>query len=68
MNKLNVLDWVALVLVIVGGLNWGLVGLMSFDLVAALFGDMSGLSKLVYVLVGLSALYLAFTSTNLTKK
>jgi uncharacterized membrane protein YuzA (DUF378 family) len=68
MNKLNVLDWVALVLVIVGGLNWGLVGAMSFDLVAALFGDMSGLSRVVYVLVGLSAVYLAVTSPKLAKK
>lgn len=47
-----------LVLVIVGGLNWGLVGFLNFDLVAALFGDMSFLSKLVYDLVGLSAVYL----------
>lgn len=68
MSKLNVLDWVALVLVIVGGLNWGLVGLMNYNVVSALFGDMSGLSKLVYVLVGLSALYLAFISMNLMKK
>ena len=57
MNKLNVLDWVALVLVIVGGLNWALVGLFSFDLVATIFGDMSVLSRIVYVLVGLSAVY-----------
>ncbi len=47
-----------LVLVIVGGLNWGLVGFLNFDLVAAIFGDMSFLSKLVYDLVGLSAVYL----------
>ncbi|MFC2136061.1 DUF378 domain-containing protein, partial [Bacteroidota bacterium] len=37
----NVMDWIALVLVIVGGLNWGLVGFFKFDLVAAIFGDMS---------------------------
>lgn len=44
-----------LILVIVGGLNWGLVGLFSFDLVAAIFGTGSGLARIVYVLVGLSA-------------
>jgi uncharacterized protein len=44
-----------LVLVIVGGLNWGLVGLFDFDLVAAIFGAGSVLSRLVYILVGLSA-------------
>ena len=46
---------VTLLLVIVGGLNWGLVGLFSFDLVAALFGSGSVLSRIVYILVGLSA-------------
>jgi uncharacterized membrane protein YuzA (DUF378 family) len=46
-----------LVLLIVGGLNWGLVGLFEFDLVAALFGPMSALSRIVYILVGLSALW-----------
>ncbi|OYX43451.1 DUF378 domain-containing protein [Candidatus Saccharibacteria bacterium 32-49-12] len=48
---------VALVLLVIGGLNWGLVGLFEYDLVAALFGDMSVLSRIVYVLVGLAALY-----------
>jgi uncharacterized membrane protein YuzA (DUF378 family) len=48
---------VTLVLLIVGGLNWGLVGLFDFDLVAALFGEMSPLSRIVYVLVGASALW-----------
>ncbi|HLP86378.1 MAG TPA: DUF378 domain-containing protein [Candidatus Paceibacterota bacterium] len=68
MNKLSVLDWIALILVIVGGLNWGLVGIVNFDLVATIFGDMSSLSRIVYVLVGLSAVYLIFASTKFTKK
>ena len=68
MNKLNALDWLALVLVIVGGLNWGLVGIFNFDLVATIFGDMSGLSKVVYALVGLAAVYLAAISMKLAKK
>lgn len=55
----NIVYWVALVLVIVGGLNWGLVGAMNFDLVATLLGDMSMLSRAVYILVGLSAIYVA---------
>lgn len=59
MKKLNALDWLALVLVIVGGLNWGLVGLFQFDLVAKIFGAMSVLSRIVYGLVGLAAVYLA---------
>jgi uncharacterized protein len=42
-------------LLVVGGLNWGLVGAFDFDLVATLFGDMTALSRVVYILVGLSA-------------
>jgi len=51
------LDIAVRALLIVGGLNWGLVGLLGFDLVAAIFGDMSPLSRIVYTLVGLSALW-----------
>lgn len=66
MRKLSAVDWVALVLVIVGGLNWGLVGLVSFDFVATLFGDI--LTRVVYILVGLSAVYLVVTAGKLGKK
>ena len=52
----SVLTWISLVLVLVGGLNWGLVGFFHFDLVAAIFGDMSTLSRIVYALVGLAAI------------
>jgi len=51
---------IALILVIVGGLNWGLVDLFNFDLVAAIFGAGSTLSKIVYILVGLAALYMIY--------
>jgi hypothetical protein len=51
------IDVVAAILLVVGGLNWGLVGLIHFDLVATLFGDTTMLSRLVYVVVGLSAIY-----------
>lgn len=53
---MRAINTVTLLLLIVGGLNWGLVGLFNFDLVAAIFGDMSPLSRIVYVLVGVSAL------------
>lgn len=53
---LTVAGTIALVLLIIGGLNWALVGLFNFDLVAALFGDMTTLSRIVYVLVGVAAL------------
>ena len=51
------LDVVAAVLLVVGGLNWGLVGLLDFNLVAALLGEMSVLSQTVYSLVGMAAVY-----------
>ncbi len=54
---MRIVNTITLVLLIVGGLNWGLVGLFDFDLVATLFGEMSALSRIVYVLVGLSALW-----------
>jgi len=53
------LDVVAAVLLVIGGLNWGLVGVAGIDLVATLFGPMSPLARAVYVLVGLSAIYQA---------
>ncbi|MBQ2287373.1 MAG: DUF378 domain-containing protein [Lachnospiraceae bacterium] len=55
--KYNWLDIISLTLVIVGALNWGLIGLFNFDLVAALFGKMSMLSRIVYSLVGIAGLY-----------
>ncbi len=56
---MKAMDLIAATLLIVGGLNWGLVGLADFDLVATLLGPMSGMSRAVYGLVGLSALYQA---------
>lgn len=53
----NALDWIAMVLMIIGGINWGLVGGFNLDLVALLFGEMSTLSRAVYILVGLASLY-----------
>ena len=57
--------WFALALVIIGAVNWGLVGLFQFDLVAALFGPVSGLSRLVYSLVGLAGVALAAISATM---
>jgi uncharacterized protein len=56
-RHMNIVNIVTLILLVVGGINWGLVGLANFDLVAALFGEMSALSRVVYGLVGLSALW-----------
>lgn len=53
---MKILYYIALTLVIIGALNWLLIGLFSFDLVATLFGEMSMLSRIVYSLVGISGL------------
>jgi hypothetical protein len=57
---MKTLSLVAFLLVLVGALNWGLVALLNLDLVEALFGTMPTVQKLVYVLVGLSAVYVAY--------
>lgn len=54
---MKIIDKIALVLIIIGALNWGLIALFNFDLVATLFGDMSVISRIVYGLVGVSGLW-----------
>jgi hypothetical protein len=56
-REMKAMDVVVATLLVVGGLNWGLVGLLHFDLVATLLGDATMLSRLVYTVVGLCALY-----------
>ena len=56
---MKTLDVIAAILVIVGGLNWGLVGVFDFNLVAAIFGE-SVISTIIYILVGVAALYQVF--------
>lgn len=56
-SAFNALDWVALILMIIGGLNWGLVGAFDVDLVATLFGSAPAVARVVYILVGIAAIY-----------
>ncbi len=62
-NAWNAVDWVALLLIIVGGINWGLVGLFDFNLVEALFGT-NMVTSIIYSLVGLGAVYAIYSSTK----
>ena len=55
---------ITLILVIIGALNWGLVGFFNFNLVSAIFGDKSAISKVVYALVGIAGLYTIFLLTR----
>lgn len=68
MKNLSKLDWVTIILLVVGGLNWLLVGLFGFDLVVWIFGMDEMLTKIVYILVGLSAIYVLFNLGKLAKK
>ncbi len=55
MGKMSTLDWISFVLLVIGGLNWGLVGAFNFDLVQAIFGA-NVVSDIVYILVGIAAI------------
>ena len=54
---MKVIDKIALVLIIIGAINWGLIEIFKFDLVATIFGQMSVISRVVYTLVGVSGLW-----------
>lgn len=68
MRNLSTFDWIALVLVVIGGINWGLVGLFNFNLVAAIFGEATILSRIIYDLVGLAAILVGATLGSFGRK
>ncbi len=68
MVKLTVIDWIAAILVVIGALNWGLVGFFNFDLVAAIFGIMSAPSRIVYALVGIAAVWMIYLLYRLSDR
>jgi uncharacterized membrane protein YuzA (DUF378 family) len=53
----NVLSWITIILVIIGALNWGLFGVLDFNLVATLFGSFDWLAMVVYILIGLAGIW-----------
>lgn len=54
---MKTVDYIALCLVIIGAINWGLIGFLGFDLVRVIFGDMTFVSRVIYALVGIGGLY-----------
>ena len=54
---MKVIDTIALILIIIGALNWGLIGIFNFNLVDTIFGAMSVISRIIYILVGISGLW-----------
>ena len=65
---MKAVEIIALILNIIGGINWGLVGLFDYNLVDSLFGEGSVIAKVIYVLVGISALFAITTVVKLAKK
>jgi len=65
---MKTLDILVAVLLVIGGLNWGLVGFFSFDLVAGIFGDASAMSRIIYGIVGLCAFYQAIQLRGIQKR
>lgn len=69
MKNLNFFDWASIVLLVVGGLNWGIIGLFNINVVGTIFGNDLGLiPRIIYVLVGIAAIYLGLIATNLVKQ
>ncbi len=64
---LSGLSWAAVLLVVIGAINWALVGLFRLDLVAAIFGTMSAGARIVYVLVGIAGVYLLWIAAHLSR-
>ncbi|MBC7513360.1 MAG: DUF378 domain-containing protein [Herminiimonas sp.] len=64
--RMKAAEWIPMLLLAVGGLNWGLIGLFNFNLVSFLFGEMTTLTRLVYVVVGLCALYSLYLSSRIS--
>ena len=64
---MKILNWIALILLIVGGLNWLMVGLLRFDLFFILTGPMTATTRTIYTLVGIAAIYIAVISPKLMK-
>ena len=59
-KKLVVLDWISIVLLLIGGINWGLFGAFKLDLVKLVFGSLGWFMNIVYIVIGLSAIYVTY--------
>jgi hypothetical protein len=62
--KMTTLGMIAFILVVIGALNWGLIGIFNFDIVGFIFGTMSVLARIIYALVGLSGIYMIVMAAN----
>jgi uncharacterized membrane protein YuzA (DUF378 family) len=65
--KRSTLEWICFILVVIGGINWGLIGLFNFNLVGAIFGFIPFIARLIYILVGVAAGYLIYLAVKQNK-
>ena len=64
MRKLSVLDWIAFILVVIGALNWGIVGLFGVNVIGAIFGAATILTRIIYIVVGIAGLYFIYLAST----
>jgi uncharacterized protein len=67
-SAMSAIDYVAMALLIIGGLNWGMVGLFGVDVVASIFGSDTAITRLIYTVVGVAALYSIYLSAKMATK
>lgn len=65
-RRMRAVEWIPMLLLAVGGLNWGLIGLFDYNLVSHLLGNMTTLSRVVYIAVGVCALYALYLSGRMS--
>ncbi|MFA6159943.1 MAG: DUF378 domain-containing protein [Parcubacteria group bacterium] len=65
MKTLNVFDWIVVALLVIGGLNWGILGFFGINVIGAIFGEMTLLTRIIYALVGLAAVYGLFIPSRI---
>ena len=67
-KKMNFVDGLAMIIVVLGALNWGFVGLFNYDVIAAIFGEMNILTRVAYMVVGLAGLWTIFAYLRRRKR
>lgn len=65
MRRFGALDWTVITLTIIGALNWGLVGLFNFNLVEAIFGSFTLVTRIIYTIIAICGLYLIYTTSKI---
>jgi uncharacterized protein len=68
MSRMNVFDWITFILVLIGAVNWGIVAFFDTGIIAAIFGTLTPLTRFLYILVGLSGLWMIYVAVKMSHK